>query len=249
MRELAVQAANDTNVEIDRGSLQSEIDQLAQELTRIAENTEFNTQKLLDGTFSGSKFHIGANAGQNISLSIGNMNSETLNVGQKLRTVGNNLNDGTGANTIAKFYTAGATIISNTKAVVSGYYAGTSTVATVELFRVTDKAYAAGQTMIFGINISNQSAADAAITTINNALETVSAERSKLGAYQNRLEHTISNLDNVAENLQASESRIRDVDMAKEMMEFTKQNILQQAATAMLAQANQAPQTVLQLLR
>ena len=248
MRELAVQAANDTNVEIDRGSLQSEIDQLAQELTRIAENTEFNTQKLLDGTFSGSKFHIGANAGQNISLSIGNMNSETLNVGQKLRTDGTNLND-TAGETIAKFYTAGATIISNTKAVVSGYYAGISTVATVELFRVTDKAYAAGQTMIFGINISNQSAADAAITTINNALETVSAERSKLGAYQNRLEHTISNLDNVAEILQASESRIRDVDMAKEMMEFTKQNILQQAATAMLAQANQAPQTVLQLLR
>jgi len=248
MRELAVQAANDTNVEIDRGSLQSEIDQLAQELTRIAENTEFNTQKLLDGTFSGSKFHIGANAGQNISLSIGNMNSETLNVGQKLKTVDTNLND-TAGETIAKFYTAGATIISNTKAVVSGYYAGISTVATVELFRVTDKAYAAGQTMIFGINISNQSAADAAITTINNALETVSAERSKLGAYQNRLEHTISNLDNVAENLQASESRIRDVDMAKEMMEFTKQNILQQAATAMLAQANQAPQTVLQLLR
>jgi len=248
MRELAVQAANDTNVEIDRGSLQSEIDQLAQELTRIAENTEFNTQKLLDGTFSGSKFHIGANAGQNISLSIGNMNSETLNVGQKLRTDDTNLND-TAGETIAKFYTAGATIISNTKAVVSGYYAGISTVATVELFRVTDKAYAAGQTMIFGINISNQSAADAAITTINNALETVSAERSKLGAYQNRLEHTISNLDNVAENLQASESRIRDVDMAKEMMEFTKQNILQQAATAMLAQANQAPQTVLQLLR
>ena len=249
MRELAVQAANDTNVDVDRASLQAEIDQLAEELTRIAQNTEFNTQKLLDGTFSGAKFHIGANAGQNISLSIGNMNSETLNVGQKLKTVDTNLNYGTEGKTIAKFYTAGATIISNTKAVVSGYYAGISTVATVELFRVTDKAYAAGQTMIFGINISNQSAADAAITTINNALETVSAERSKLGAYQNRLEHTISNLDNVAENLQASESRIRDVDMAKEMMEFTKQNILQQAATAMLAQANQAPQTVLQLLR
>ncbi len=260
MRELAVQAANDTNVEIDRGSLQAEIDQLAEELTRIAQNTEFNTQKLLDGTFKSSKFHIGANAGQNISLSIGNMNSETLNVGQKLRTDGTNLKDGTGskAKTIATFYTAGKTFNIGTtgktlKLESSGYYVlqknTSETTIGVELFRVTDKAYAAGQTMIFGINISNQSAADAAITTINNALETVSAERSKLGAYQNRLEHTISNLDNVAENLQASESRIRDVDMAKEMMEFTKQNILQQAATAMLAQANQAPQTVLQLLR
>ncbi len=99
-----------------------------------------------------------------------------------------------------------------------------------------------------GIDVSDQTAADAAIKTINEAIEKVSAERSKLGAMQNRLEHTIKNLDTSAENLQAAESRIRDVDMAKEMMEFTKQNILMQAATAMLAQANMAPQTVLQLL-
>jgi len=103
--------------------------------------------------------------------------------------------------------------------------------------------------VVAGINVSTQAAADKAITTINDALEKVSAERSKLGAMQNRLEHTIANLDTSAENLQASESRIRDVDMAKEMMEFTKNSILQQAATAMLAQANQQPQSVLQLLR
>ncbi|MCF6463976.1 flagellin N-terminal helical domain-containing protein [Clostridium sp. Cult1] len=88
-----------------------------------------------------------------------------------------------------------------------------------------------------------------AITKIDAQVKLVSAGRSKLGAAQNRLEHTIKNLDNAAENLQASESRIRDVDMAKEMMEFTKQTILQQAATAMLAQSNSVPQTVLQLLR
>ena len=99
------------------------------------------------------------------------------------------------------------------------------------------------------INISTQGNADKAISTINNALESVSKERSKLGAIQNSLAHTIKNLDTSAENLQASESRIRDVDMAKEMMEQTKQNILAQASTAMLAQANQAPQAVLQLLR
>ena len=91
--------------------------------------------------------------------------------------------------------------------------------------------------------------ASKAITTINKAIESVSAERSKLGAMQNRLNHSIKNLDTSAENLQAAESRIRDADMAKEMMEFTKNNILQQAATAMLAQANAAPQGVLQLLR
>ncbi len=99
-----------------------------------------------------------------------------------------------------------------------------------------------------GIDVSTQATADQAITTINNAIETVSTERSKLGATQNRLEHTISNLGTAAENLQAAESRIRDLDMAQEMMEFTKSNILNQAATAMLAQANMAPQNVLQLL-
>ncbi|HHT96822.1 MAG TPA: flagellin, partial [Clostridiales bacterium] len=84
---------------------------------------------------------------------------------------------------------------------------------------------------------------------IDDAITKVSTQRANLGAWQNRLEHTIKNLDNSAENLQAAESRIRDVDMAKEMMELTKQNILSQASTAMLAQANQAPQGVLQLLR
>ena len=99
-----------------------------------------------------------------------------------------------------------------------------------------------------GIDISTQATADKAITTIQESVEKVSEERSKLGAYQNRLEHTINNLGTSAENLSAAESRIRDVDMAAEMMEFTKMNILQQAATAMLAQANMQPQMVLQLL-
>jgi flagellin len=105
-------------------------------------------------------------------------------------------------------------------------------------------------TDLAALDISTDSAtAQAAITTLDTALEDISAGRSKLGAWQNRLEHTVKNLDNTAENLQASESRIRDVDMAKEMMNFTKNNILQQAAQSMLAQANQAPQGVLQLLR
>lgn len=97
--------------------------------------------------------------------------------------------------------------------------------------------------------LTTATGAQAAITTYNTAINKVSTERAKLGAIQNRLEHTIANLDTAAENLQASESRIRDVDMAKEMVNYTKNNILNQAATAMLAQANQAPQQVLQLLR
>jgi len=90
---------------------------------------------------------------------------------------------------------------------------------------------------------------DNQLGAIDEAISQVSTQRSQLGALQNRLEHTIKNLDTSSENLSASESRIRDVDMAKEMMEFSKNNILNQAATAMLAQANQAPQGVLQLLR
>ena len=118
-----------------------------------------------------------------------------------------------------------------------------------------------GQSMTFGIkdmrtaalgianvDVSSQAGASSAISSLDGAIRSVSEQRSSLGAAQNRLEHTIRNLDTSKENLQASEARIRDVDMASEMMEFTKNNILQQAATAMLAQANMAPQAVLQLL-
>lgn len=101
----------------------------------------------------------------------------------------------------------------------------------------------------YSLDVSTSEKASAAISVINDAVEAVSSERSKLGAFQNRLEHTINNLGASSENLTAAESRIRDVDMAKEMMEFTKNNILTQAAQAMLAQANQQPQGVLQLLR
>ncbi|SHH94483.1 flagellin Hag [Virgibacillus chiguensis] len=182
MRELAVQSSNDTNTEQDRKELQKEVDQLKSALDDISTDTEFNTQKLLDGSFEAT-FHVGANEGQNLSLEIGDMSSssESLNVNE--------------------------------------------------------------------IDITEQGSADEAITTIQEAIDNVSAERSKIGAVQNRLQHTINNLGTSAENLTAAESRIRDVDMAKEMMNFTKDNILTQAAQSMLAQANQQPQGVLQLLR
>lgn len=114
---------------------------------------------------------------------------------------------------------------------------------------LTIATMSAGALGVSGLSISGQANANNAILTIDTAIKKVSDERAKLGAVQNRLEHTITNLGTASENLSAAESRIRDVDMAKEMMEFTKNNILQQAATAMLAQANQQPQTVLQLLR
>jgi flagellin len=189
MRELAVQAANDTNTATDRSQLQLEVTQLNSELDRISTTTQFNTMNLLDGTFgaAGIILHIGANAGQNISVTIGDM-----------RVTG-------GANT-----------------------------------EMTDLSTVA---------LGTQAGADAAITLVDTAIDFLSGERANLGAVQNRLEHTINNLSVTSENLTASESRIRDVDMASEMMEYTKNSILSQAATAMLAQANQMPQEVLQLLK
>ncbi|HOS69151.1 MAG TPA: flagellin, partial [Bacillota bacterium] len=115
--------------------------------------------------------------------------------------------------------------------------------------------HASGDTMTLemidlGSKMSSITDADTAtLTNIETAIEAIGTARAQLGAYQNRLEHTVNNLGTTTENLTAAESRIRDVDMAKEMMEFTKNNILNQAATAMLAQANQAPQSVLSLLQ
>lgn len=114
---------------------------------------------------------------------------------------------------------------------------------------IGDMSTGAAGLNVTGQNILDRTAANTAMTSVNSAITKVSQQRAALGAYQNRLQHKINNLDTSAENLQAAESRIRDLDMAKEMTNFTKNNILVQAATAMLAQANSAPQGVLQLLK
>jgi flagellin len=116
--------------------------------------------------------------------------------------------------------------------------------------RITVSIGAVSSTALTGVGaVDLVSGAAAAIDTIDNAITSVSTSRANLGAYQNRFEHTIANLSVTSENLSASESRIRDTDMAQEMVQFTRSQILTQAGTAMLAQANQAPQQVLQLLR
>lgn len=295
MSELAVQSANDTNTDSDRVQLQKEIDQLSQELTRISRDTEFNTQKLLDGGFEGT-FHIGANEGQSITISIGDASAEALNVAEEI-SGGSASSSSIGDMAIGDTYTvvsfdeaidvgsSGSAVTANyglqnsdgdivavsangesysilTSATAQdGLSSGTSVESTSISFgssnpvtrgTVTVSDDGSGQavfTATQGISIDNQADANAAISIIDDAIETVSSQRSKLGAYQNRLEHTINNLGTSSENLTAAESRIRDVDMAQEMMAFTKNNILTQAAQAMLAQANQLPQGVLQLLR
>ena len=189
MRDLAVQGGNGTLTSSDRDSINKELNALHQELTRIADTTQFNTQKLFANNGAKDpnsfKFQIGANSGQTLVVTISAMDGTSL--------LGSALAD----------FKLGAT----------GKNAGTM------------------------------------ISKIDDAIATVSDQRAALGAVQNRLEHTINNLTATNENLSDANSRIRDVDMAEEMMTFTKSNILSQAATSMLAQANAMPNSVLNLLQ
>ncbi|WP_141335959.1 flagellin [Paenibacillus sp. tmac-D7] len=380
MRELSVQASNDTNTTDDRAELQKEIDQLTSEIDRIGNTTEFNTKKLLNGgagittTFSAetvagvtqnwidvvggtadtkadntdivitaaTKATAATTAATTVAATTAAAHTLTIN-GYTVSFTGSTTVDTAGAAAAAAVNAvsdelggitatydaatdafsltskdvgsaaqitwsasagaltaaaitnsqaqgADATITSatlgtytatgNTIKVTSGNYEGlelkiNSTTASATgtdndaTFKITQNGSLGfqiganqGQDMsisiadmraealgVNNINVTTATSAKNAITTVDDAIKKVSGERSKLGAYQNRLEHTINNLNTSSENLTAAESRVRDVDMAKEMMEQTKNSILAQAAQAMLAQANQQPQGVLQLLR
>ncbi|OIQ52867.1 flagellin [Moorella thermoacetica] len=228
MRELADQAANDTLTTADRTQIQKEINQLTEEIDRIGRTTEFNTQALLDGTFTGKKIQIGANPNQDLTVDIGSMRAATVNTAAV----------SAGGLNVAKV--SGAVRVSGGEIVTTG-----GTVVNAVKFVNANGNVVTG----YAISVMTNSAANAAIKIFQDAIDKVSTERSKLGAIQNRLEHTIANLSVASENLTAAESRIRDVDMAQEMMNFTRSQILSQAGTAMLAQSNQIPATVLQLLR
>ena len=186
MVELATKAANgtyDTSADAtDYPAITDELKALNEEITRIAESTNFNGIKLLDGSMTQLKLQIGAEQSDSLTVSCTNLTATSLGL--------DDLED-----------------------------------------------------------IDDPDSANAAISTIKSAIDTVSKARAGLGAIQNRLEYTINNLDTTAENMTAANSRIRDTDMAKEMMNYTKMNVLTQAAQAMLAQANQQPQSVLQLLQ
>jgi flagellin len=185
MRELTVQAKNDTYLSEDRAKIQKEMKQLQSEITRIAKQTQFNKMNLLNGSFKSKQIQVGANDGQVISFSIKTMSAKALKV-----------------NKIAS-----------------------------------------------AVRKSKGSAIGGQLATIDDAITTVSEARSDLGAISNRLDHTIANADNMAENLQSSESKIRDVNIASEMVSYSSMSILQQAGQSMLSHANQATQGVLSLLQ
>ncbi|SFC24099.1 flagellin [Bacillus sp. OV322] len=325
MRELAVQAGNDTNTGSDRGEIQKEINSLTSEINRIGNTTEFNTQKLLNGDHDGAAVPAKDAVAGVYTIKTGDLATVSGGVtitldGQALSGISTSGSGSVDANTIkaaisgnsglsAKYTVsvtgsgANATVtltqksgqesssaptVSGSSLSVSTTTAGAAAVSgvaatpakslkfqiganenqslTLDISDMRAKALgistsgSADATLAVtngtnnttteqALNVSSHSSAASAVTTIQAAIDKVSAERSKLGANQNRLEHTINNLGTSSENLTAAESRIRDVDMAKEMMNQTKNSILSQAAQAMLAQANQQPQGVLQLLR
>ena len=185
IRDLAVQAANGTLTDLQRGNLNQEVQSIIAEMARVASDTEFNGVKILSGSVataaSAITLQVGANGSQVIAFTVATMTASDLGIS--------------------------------------------------------------------GLSVSTAASATAAIASIDAAIRTVNSQRASMGAIQNRLEQTISRLELTSENLQAAESRIRDADMASEMIDYTRNQILQQSGTAMLAQANQAPQSILQLLQ
>jgi flagellin len=192
MRELAVQAANDTYTASDRSALNAEVTSLSSEITRIADNTEWNGMKLFTAQSAGSAGGIGVSGVVTLQVGIGGTSGNQFSV---------TLND-------------------------------------------IDSALG-----LSGISLSTSSGATSALSTLDTAIAAVDTDRATFGATMNRLTYAIDNLTNISQNAQASRSRIMDTDYAQATTELARSQIIQQAATAMLAQANQAPQSVLSLLR
>ncbi len=300
IRELSVQSANATNSDSDREALNSEVKQLVSEIDRVSRQTNFNGTKLLDGTFSGALFQIGADSGQTIGInSIVNASTAQLGSGQYAakQTSTNAVLDGTATaagkisgmtiNTIeidAVDVAVGDTAEAASKKLVNaindkmdqtGVYASlnagkleltslksgenfafeaaesTATDLDVDFTGVAAAATAAAGTRdtVSGLDISKVAGAQKALSIVDDALKAVNSSRADMGAIQNRFTSTIANLNTTSENLSASRSRIRDTDYAKETAELTRTQILQQAGTAMLAQANQSPSSVMSLLQ
>lgn len=293
MRDLAVQAGNDSNNANSRAAITTEVSALTTELARIADGTAFNGTKLLDGSNSSLSFQVGANgdaasqitvdlsgadiAGLADSLTVGAAGaviavatptavtgaqsfsitngtttstvSVTLGAAGSYNTVQDvanalNADDGFAAGLTASVNKDNELVVTalNGGTVVGGATAGTHAAAGTGL--AVSAAGAAG-----ALDFSSAVGAAAAITTIDAQISSVSTARAELGASQNRFESVIRNLAVYKENIAAAGSRIRDTDMAQEMVKYTRANILSQAGTAMLAQANQSNQGVLQLLR
>ena len=312
IRELAVQSANATNSDTDREALNAEVRQLLSEVDRVANQTNFNGTKLLDGSFAGALFQVGADAGQTIGInSIVDVNTDTIGTAGfagDMTGIGAvpEAAEGTAVGKVSgitiSVQAAGASSATqikiddikvdvgdtaadinrkltqaiNDKLDQTGLYAsvdGTTGELTFQSLKAGQTITAANLGTLTGgtgltytggaltvpttmstqhaedLDIRDFTGAQRALEIVDKALTAVSNSRAEMGAIQNRFTSTIANLTTTSENLSASRSRIRDTDYAKETAELTRTQILQQAGTAMLAQANQSPSSVMSLLQ
>ncbi len=292
MNELAVKGANGTLTTTDRSYVQMEVRQLMSEIDRIQSTTTFNEQNLLDGSFRNIGLQVGAESGQHIAITIGNMctndliasalskgicyqtNDKTpLCTGQDLPPLGNEMPDGkyyqyawpgtsthvkiqyVNLNTVQPWSAAGHShlLAARDLTVFHSFSYSAITDERVKNRLTTDGTYLLGPTGGTEEDLSGRAPDVRDFQALNafakSAIQDVSETRSNLGAIQNRLEHTISNLDNIVENTTSAESAIRDTDIATEMVKYANNNILAQAGQSMLSQANQSNQSALALLQ
>jgi flagellin len=303
VRELAVQSSNATNSQSDRDAMQSEVSQLVSEIDRVAKTTEFNGKKLLDGSFSGAMFQVGANAGNNITVgSIGKATAAGMGdltysssadsgaittagaaigvTGLTVTMAGGTaiaLGDLAAASSVeertgqviaainAKTADTGLTAFKNddgsfalySEANASGAAVASATFAATAGGTVASMGYVAGAVALTAgtgdtletVSVASQADAWKALQQVDGAIDKVNSARGDLGALQTRFEKTVENIDIQNENISAAKGRITDADFAVETANLSRAQILQQAGTAMVAQANQLPQSVLSLLR
>ncbi len=261
---LASQSANGTYNTVARGNLQSEVEELLKEIDRIANNTDFNGIKPLAATGGAGKmtFQIGPSAAETITVNSQAMTASGIQAAIFQDAVDRGVQTyKVGSKNTIDISSYGENDFIDEKGGIGEKFEeilkvgdNTGTKSDVALQTPAGKALSkakAASAMLPSMNISGTSTvvANAAIDTINAAINAVSSYRAKLGAAQNRLEHTVNNLKVTSENITSAESRIRDTDMADEITAFTKNNILLQASQSMLAQSNSVPQSILSLLQ
>jgi len=240
IRELAVQASNDTNSSTDRIYLQREVDSLLNEINRVASQTVYNNKAVLDGTHTG-QLQVGTENGQNITFNIKSIDTDTLGLTSDSATE------------TAEDLTADPVVLAGafTPGVDPLVIATTSddNFDTDSATTLTAATTSGAGDEILGLSVLTASDAEAALAKISVAIEQVGGNRAEYGSLANRLEYTVSNLMNVAEFTTSARSRIEDADFAAESARLAKAQVLQQTGTAMLAQANASSQLAIQLIR
>ena len=239
VRTLAQQASNGSNTGEDRLAIQEEIRSLMGEVNRVAKDTTFGGQNLLDGTYSAS-FQVGADAVQTISFSMKQVGG----------TTGNTLNSLTanGGFTMSGMAAIASAVVGNALTAILGTGGVSGLSAINSDIVLADIAFSAASLQATAVSVSTQQNAQLVMASMDSLIAVVDKKRAELGAVQNRFQSTIRNQSNIAENLSGARSRIQDADFAAETAQLTRNQILQQASTTILSQANQRPQVALSLL-